>query len=462
MPYQPPPGGGSTFTGPKSGSDIPIPPPADDKSKTAQEKFRKWVTSIGATPKQANDMWFWGKKYNLDPYYWASVVKNESNFKNDADSGQAVGFGQIAWSWVGKKIKWKESGKTITITRENLLDPGWNLRFSAQLLTEAVASYGYDRAYLDGYNPNDPNREAAWVKIQATHKTSKQQWPSPSGGPGPTPPVPGDNTTGNDDPWVTGVSKGKNGKLSTSSSLEPPKNALKWDGLPVRRSDFLRLKRQMEETYVSYTGKRPSDMQIQQFIEKGWSVYKLTDLLSAGPNFTKSPLWKSKAPVYQAAAKNLIGPNEKADQAMIRRAVVNNWSPDTFQAELRKRKGYVQSNEFKGQSATMSNVYQSIYGTPSLGAKKMIGEAALAGWSPDQFAAWLRSRDEYVYTPEYRAKATSLVEALGFMMGSVATLGKPQGAAPDLPNPGAIPNDPRIPGTGTPVQGPPLVPGVQR
>jgi hypothetical protein len=213
----------------------------------------------------------------------------------------------------------------------------------------------------------------------------------------------------------------------------------------------------LEDTYISFTGKRPSNNNVLAFINKGWSVYSLTVALSKTKDFIGSPIWNSRAPGYKDAAQNLLAPGEKPDQEMIRQAIVNNWDAGTFQYSLRQRPQYVKSNEFKGLTATMSNVFQTIYGTPDAGAVQTIQQATLAGWQPDQFASWLRSQDEYQFTPEYRDKAVRLIEELGFMTGNVPVLNvAPGGAA--TPNKG-LPTDPRLKGMTPSLPGGPVVVG---
>ncbi len=76
-----------------------------------------------------------------------------------------------------------------------------------------------------------------------------------------------------------------------------------------------------------------------------------------------------------------------------------------------------------------------------MNALHAVGQAQLAGWSDDQFAAYLRAQPQYTKSPEYVSKLLSFGQQLGLITGLQPTL-QPGGAAPPNPNP----NDPqRIP-----------------
>lgn len=437
-------------------------PPARQRG-AEKEKFIAWARKRGATAKVAADIWYWANFHDLDAYYWASVLKHESGFQHRnkdgtiKSSGQADGIGQIAHFWIGKQIPWEPQGVVFTADnngRTGIQNYGVNLRFSGFYLAEGVQKYGYDGAYLKHYNQADPNRERAWQRIQATYKTSGRGPLAPSTGPGQRQDAGTSAFAGPTDPFVAGVDK--KGKLSLTSD---PNKAVRFDGIPIRRSEFLQLKRQLEDTYVTFTGERPSNRQVMTFIAKGWSVYSLTVALSKTKAFKNSPIWASRAPGYTEASENLLAPGEKLDDELVRNAIVNNWDAGTFQYTLRQRPGYVKSNEFKGRTATMTNIFSTIYGVPDEGAFQTIQQATLAGWSPDQFASWLRGQDEYRYTPEYRDKAVRLVEELGFMTGQVPVL-RQGPMAPGTPDEG-LPTDPRLPGEASLPTGPALIGGTR-
>lgn len=450
-------------------------PPPPDTGASEKQKFLKWAKAVGFNDQTARNIWFWsgqpesGAKYgrNAFAYYWAAVLLTETNGRHTnpdgtiKDSGQALGIGQISKGKIGTQIPWEAKGIVFTDddnARTGIRNYGVNLRFSGVYLAQGVGLYGYGGAYEQHYNPNaDASALARWNRFRGRIPRAVDL--SPSAGPAPgspsgTSPYP---TPG--DPFIAGVNK--QGKFVFTPD---PNKAIKSDGSPVTRSFFLRAMRDLDETFINWTGERPNKRQIMNFLMNGWSVYYLTTLLSGGvgspeqrakylKKFQNSPIWKKLQPGYAAAAENLLDPGEKLDPELVRQAIVNNWDGGVFQSILRKRPQYVASNEFVGKTATYSNIYETIYGRPDQGALRTIQQAVIGGWSEDQFHGWLRSQDEYQFTPEYRDKAFRLVEALGFMTGQVPTL--TPGVAPTPPSPNSgLPTDPRITGAPTLPTGP--------
>jgi hypothetical protein len=138
---------------------------------------------------------------------------------------------------------------------------------------------------------------------------------------------------------------------------------------------------------------------------------------------------------------------EKERHDLLRRAIVEDWDGNTFAEQLRNRPEYLQGPEFRGQKATLQNVYESIFGLADANASTLVGEAALARWDPDQFAGYLRSRPEYTSSPEYLTKSLAVLDALGMITGTLPALkpGVPM-ANPSVGGYGPAPNSPRIPG----------------
>lgn len=455
---------------PKSSGGINLGPPGAYQGggqKSGRAAFLTWSKTHGITPKVAGDVWYWSSQYNPGTgdgfaYYWASVLKSESGashlnkYGKLTTSGQAVGIGQIALSWIGQQIPWEPKGVAFT----NDSDPrtgiggyGVNIRFSAYLLSHAVAQYGYDGAYTQGYNPNDPNKLAAWASIQKTLKSVPASVGplSPSSGAGQQQPPGAPPTKYTNNLWVVGVSKdGKKVLTAPDDGINIPKNVVTYDGAPMHITDFKSQSRQLDPYFRSFTGGRPSPGMVLNYIQKGWSPYALTVALAKSKHFTSSPIYKKYAPAYQDAAKDLLAPGESVPQSLIKTGVINGWDSTTFAAVLRRNPGYVQSNEFKSNTATLSNVHQSIMGVPDAEAQAQIQQVAAAGWKPDQYAAWLRSQPQYTSSPEYQSKTLSFLSALGLITGGTPVL--KQGAAPantNLPDATAVPNDPRLTAPGT-------------
>lgn len=436
-------------------------------SSNARTKYMTWAKAHGVAQATASDIWYWSGQYkNLDPYLWTSVLKQESGAKHlegngtIVSSGQAVGIGQIALSWVGQPIPW-DKAHTFTANndpRTGIASYGVNLRMSAYLFSDAVNKYGWKNAYTSGYNPDDPNKAKAWKAIQTTYGSRPTGTPpvGPSAGAGPKTNAGTTAYPTFTDPYVTGINKG--GKFSTTGN---PNKALQFDGQPLTRSGFLTLRDQLTSYYVSYTGKRPTNAQIQQYVTKGWSPYTLQTLLSQGPHFQNSPIYKQFAGNWanDPTIKNILGANGKIPLDLVRQGIVNGWDSSTIATKLRGQPGYTKSNEFSGNVATLLNTYQSIMGHPDTSAMIGIKDAALAGWTTDQYASWLRSQPGYRDSTEYQSKMLNFVSALGLITGKqtvIQPVSTPTTPLAPNPTPGGPPVDKRIagnPGTGTPLAG---------
>lgn len=453
---------------PKPTSPINLGPPGayqGSQHKGAEQTFIAWAKKQGATKQTAADIWYWAHQYNPPgssgpgfAYYWTAVLKAESGLSHlnkygqVTSSGQAVGIGQIATSHVGDHIPWEPQGVVFTgdaNPHTGILNYGVNLRYSAYLLSHAVSNNGYSQAYINGYNPTDPNKMKAWAAIQKTLKTVPSSVPplAPSSGPAPGVSAgqnPSDTT--HQAPYVVGV---RNGKLLVAPSPDgttPPKNAVLYDGTPMTTSDWKSLARQLQPYFVSYTGGRPSNQMLLNYVQKGWSTYSLTVALSKDKNFTNSPIYKKSAPEYQDAVRNILPPGQKIPQNLLRSAIVNGWDVGALQGVLRQSPGYVESSEFKDNTATLLNVHNSIMGTPDEQGMNTIKQAALAGWDANQYAAYLRSQPTYTSSPEYQTKALNFLQALGLITGAQPVLKKGV-PAPETANPavGPLPTDSRVP-----------------
>lgn len=462
------------------GPDFGAPPPVVQTGGSKQSKFLTWAKKEGYDEKTAADVWYWAQKYGAPigggetyAYYWASVLKAESGGRHTdpktgqlKDSGQAVGIGQIAYSWVGQKIPWRKDGKKFTDNSDpitGIKSYGVNLRFSASLLAGGdgmgggVATYGYDGAYLKSYNPKDPHRAKAWANIQQTMSSAPQEVQyAPSSGPGPTPAAPGDTSVAPfRDPYITGINK--QGKFTTTND---PNRAMLYNGAPVTRSAFLTIKSSLTSHYISYTGERPSNSQISTYITKNWNEYTLDVLLSKGSKFENSPIVKEFRPNLEARLRDVLPNGGKIPDELLRQAIVNHWDSDTLKDKLRHGKDYLKSNEFKGGVATLLNVHDTIMGTPDAKGMVTVKDAALAGWSADQYAAYLRSQPEYSRSPEYQSKAMTILDRLGLITGAQTVLAKGIDPGPGFqhnPNPsGDLPVDPRIKGNPNDIN-PPLL-----
>lgn len=451
----------------KDGNPFGTPPPVvgAKKKQSNYTQFHAWASKQGINDNTTHDIWYWSQHTpNVDPYLWTSVLMAESGVKHvDGNgkiisSGQAVGIGQIALSWIGQPIPWDKHHKFTADDNHatGIANYGVNIRMSAYLWGYGVSQFGWQKAYEKSYNPNDPGRHRAWLAIQATYNTRPAGHPpigSPSQGPADT--TPGSQTGGTTTPvpfkdaYITGVMKGKDEKFSTTND---PNKALQYNGAPLTRSAFLTLKAGLTSHYVSYTGGRPSNQQIVNFVTKGWSDYQLDVLLSKSKKFHTSPVAKQFRANFQAAVQDLLPKGGKIPDELLREAVVNRWTADALATHLRKLPTYTKSNEFTGKVASLLNIHTSIMGNPNAGALIGVKDAALNGWSADQYANYLRSQPAYQESPEYQTKALSIMGALGLITGGQAVLAKGVGPGPGslgVNAEGKLPNDPRTPGNHT-------------
>jgi hypothetical protein len=456
-PYRAPkktPGGGGYDT-----SSAPPAPPSKKSSATSERAiFTAFINSHAALRPYASDIWKWTMSSSgyggITATQLAAVIWLESKGDPSANSGKALGIAQIhdnvanATNAAGVPF----FGASKGISEQDKLNPAFAIRYAAWRLSGYASVYGgsIDDIWKGGYNPGYGPGEPGYVKNPVSQFLPKDY--VGTGG------LTIDQSAGQDvtkqnlrngltDPWVVGINA-KTGKLRVVKSANPPKNAIMYDGVPMSASDWARTRRDLDQYFVSYTGGRPDNKMVLKYVQKGWSPYYLTTQLAKLPSFQKSPIWKSQAPAYQAAAKDLLPEGKSAPAATIKQAIINNWGTATFQAVLRTGDGYIHSNEFKSNATTLLNVHQSIMGVPDQKALTGVKDAALAGWSTDQYAAYLRSTPQYTSSPEYQSKTLTFLSALGLITGENAVLKK--GIKPDA-NPNValdkdIPTDKRIQG----------------
>lgn len=424
-------------------------PPPPEKKGTEKDKFIKWAKGKGLGVQLAADVWHWAHTYGPKgsvaafAYYFGAVLIAESGGKHRnpdgsiKSSGQVIGVAQVALSWIDQPVPW-DPGRTIT--RADLENPGFNLRFGAYLFGDAVAKNGFEGAYTDpgGYNPNDPNRFKAWTKIK--NLLPKGLLAAPSRGPGEgtgagKPPVA-------IDPWV-GL---KNGK---AVPVNDPRLALKHFGQPVKLSDFRKWWADLNDTYLSYLGRQATASEAASILRRGITHYQITLDLVNLPEFEKkalagkSPIFNRAGLGYQAIAADILG--RDAPFGLVKKAIINNWDANTFGAHIRKTPEYLSSKEFKGLYSQYESVFRKIYGAPTDRDKNSIKEVAVRGWSAEQYAQWLRSQDRYRYSPEGQGRALAFLEQLGLIFGAQPVL-REGGSPASGQVVGESPDDPRIPG----------------
>lgn len=445
----------------KKPPDVTVNVPPDTGGKGKQSKYAQYINywrahgyKAALTPNLVTAMQQAAAYAHIDPVVFAGLILSESSGNPNAISNAgAIGLGQLMpSSFVGQPVPWNPHQK---ITEKMLHDPGFNLRLSALYLGKLQGDYPTD--YIGRYKVG-PNGDVG--QISAYNQGFFQHWvakwdpkyvspvastspPSPAGQQVPG----GTGQPATDipfkDPYVAGINK--HNKFVTTMD---PNKALQYNGAPLTRSSFLTLRDSLSSHYVSYTGKRPSNHQIQNFLKAGWSTYTLDNLLSKSPAFDHSPIKKQYETNYKAAVQNLLPKGAKIPEELLRQAIVNNWTSDAVAAKLRQTPGYLKSNEFHGNVASMLNIHTAIMGNPAPTAMIGIKDAALAGWTADQYAAWLRSQPAYTSSPEYQTKALGFLQGIGMITGDQVVLQPGVGPGPGAvgKSVGPLPSDKRVPG----------------
>jgi hypothetical protein len=421
------------------------PTPAAPKNLSAGAAFDQFVKAHPSMKGYADGIWKWSKQYGVPAVVLAALLWRESFAEAKrrgvdprtifSPTGEGFGLAQINPKvWFGKPnaVPWFAG----PINQEWASNPSNAIRFAAWYLSEGFKDTGnWDRAYDQHYNPG-------YTGPGLTSTLPKGYVPKESGlSPSDKASVSVEASTARQD-ITDPYAMLKNGKLVGTNN---PKAAIKSFGAPVRMSDFQRYWASLNDNFIAYTGRRATANEAVGVLRKGTTEYQLINDLTKTPEFLKSPVWKSKAPSYGAVWSEVFGQDSTPDAELVRQAIVNNWDGTTFQAQLRKKPEYLKSKEFIGAYTGYEGVYRKIMGNPGEQEKALIQEVALAGWSGEQFASWLRSQDAYKYSPEGRSRAVSFLGELGLIFGAMPTAG-PGG----LPTGGiaaaGVPDDKRVAG----------------
>ena len=376
----------------------------------------------------ADAIWKWAGTYGVDKVVAAALFWRESFAAAKAQGKDpativspagAIGIGQIMPLHIGVKTPWGH-----TVTRADLSNPQFNIRYSMYYFSQQVAKYGSaDAAYNQGYNPgySGPALTSLLPKGYV-----------PRGGLSPTDKgqVSVETTVATQtakaqefDKWAVIDKKGHIGFVSINDPSNPPKNALTYGGTPLTQSSFNQVwKQTYGDTFAAYTGRAATGTEIKQILSDAPSTYALANQLANGKDFQKSPVWKQHAPGLIEYARQTLGENWKPSGGIIRKAIAQNWDQATFQAHIRQLPAYANGPEFKTSLAHNQAAYEQIYGKADPAVQKMLHDKTMAGWTPDELQSWLRSQPGYVHTPEYQAKSTSFLSALGLITGAQATL----------------------------------------
>lgn len=413
---------------------MPIPPPPAPPAKKKKKPptntsavFNRYVRAHNLG-QYSGLLWKWAKAYGVDPVYFAALIFFESggdpnarSNKDHPERGQAVGLAQM-WlpTWLGKTTPWGEK-----ITEEKMRNPAFALRWGAWYLSRNVQKYGtYDAAYRQGYNPGYPAHKA-----------------------GPFASVPKGYTV------QGGLTPGEKASVGAETKVERKKAEA---GNPYLQGYAFQQQwhGNIDPIYEAYAGRPATKAEATQAIKNGWSTYHMQVMLSQRKSFVNSPVWKSNAPGYQAIYRSIYG-NVRPPNQLVSYAIVHNLG-NSFADVLRQGKGYVKSQEFKQNSSSMANVYRKIFGEPDLQGMNVIDRVTAAGWTPDQFADYLRKQPDYTKSNEFSTRTAGI----SAVFGNVQTLTKEQ--ADETPDLQGAPTDSRLPNYDETVQEPAKSPAKKK
>lgn len=415
-----------------------LPPPKTKKESGQQSVFKAYINGHKSLKPYAQAIYRDALDYGVDPVYFASLINLESGGNPNAVSkAGAVGLGQIMPLHVGESVPWAP-GKRITL--DDLKNPAFNLKWSAYYFSQGLQKYGsYEDAYKQHYNPGYTGSAFKDVPGSYVPTTTAKS---------PTETVArGAETAGAKtqlfDRWAVLGADGRVKFVKINDPGAPPKNVLKYGPTPLTQSQFLQTwKQNYQDTFFSYTGRQASGKEIARILSNAPSLYTLANTLAKTKSFTTSPTYKAHAPGIVAIAKQSYGQDWKVDKTFVAKAIAENWDQATLQQNIRSRPEYFQGPQFKDDVAKLDNVYQGIYGSSSDPATAaVIDHVARDGWTPDQFAAWLRTQPEYRSSQEFKSKAFSFAQQLGLITGDQfklteqqAMLGGPPGTQKPKPD----------------------------
>lgn len=259
------------------------------------------------------------------------------------------------------------------------------------------------------------------------------------------------------DKWAVMGADGKVKFATISDPAKPPTNVLKYGPTPLTETQYTQVWTQnYKDTFVSYTGRQASGKEVAAILKRAPSIFTLQTELAKSPTFVKSSIYKQQAPGIISDAKKMLGQGWKPSPEFVAKAISQNWRQNgSLEPALRALPAYLKGPVFTDGSVKKAAVFSQIYGTPSQTDLHTIGQAQLAGWTDDQFAAYLRAQPNYTKSPEYVSKLLSFGQQLGLITGMQPTL-QPGGTTPKNPNqPVAqqVPDSKRLPAPG-PVKSP--------
>jgi soluble lytic murein transglycosylase len=110
-----------------------------------------------------NDIKFWAKSRNLDPYQVAGLIRQESVFTVNAKSG-ANAYGLMQLILPTAKATAKKYGNTAAITVESLFQPALNIELGTAYMRDQLDKFGRIEFMAVAYNAG-PGRVPQWRAI---------------------------------------------------------------------------------------------------------------------------------------------------------------------------------------------------------------------------------------------------------------------------------------------------------
>jgi hypothetical protein len=402
--------------------------PSPTKIKGAGAVYDAYIKAHPTMAAYKDVIWKAANTYGLDATYFAALLWYEGFAeakrrgvdvaKITSPTGAGVGPGQINPIHVGEPVPWEPARQ---ITREDILNAQFNIRWSAYYFAQGKAKYGtYEATYDNWYNSNRQGLgKKAFASVPRDYAPSATTF---------SPAETAANANeqrlaeqGYTDPWV--ILK-KNGKFEITTD---PAKAFKVGapGLqhPLTRNEFTNAYYQYNDIAYQYTGKGVPVATIAGWLQKGYSPTVVANVLSKSSMFTQSPAWKSHAAGIIGTAQEMFGASWKLDTEFVRTAIMENWDEATLITKLRKRPEYEKGPVFQTHDAAFSRSFTNIYGKlPDPHWKKTVREKVREGWTQAQFEQYLRSLPSYRQSAEAHADALDLLDTLGLVSGQQATL----------------------------------------
>jgi hypothetical protein len=434
---------------------VKLPPPKEKTGKGERSQYLAFIKAHPVLKNYADAIWHYAQNVygGFTATQVASVILFEHGYDGNGSplnkpNAQGTGFGLAQINpkvWFGKKFP--PTGEVIDAAWAS--KPGNAIHFATWLLHQSYAAGNTDirSAYGTTYNPTfyekNPGKAGPEGLLPKGYIGVGSQTPEGSATKAVATAHAKSTIT---DPWVV-LTKGG---FKFVNSDTPPPGTVQYGGQPITRTQYNQIWNQTySDTFFAYTGRHAGAHEIQNILARAPSVYSLANELAGKPGFDKSPVWKQHAPGLVSYARTVLGENWKPSGGIIRKAIAQNWDQATFYAHIKQTDAYLKGPEFRDNKAKMQAVYEQVYGKADAGAHTLINETTLQGWTPDEFASWLRSQDAYKQTPEFQSKQVSFLSALGLITGQQATASvAPPNTGSPTPKP-VGPNSKRIPGQGT-------------